>query len=71
VRQRFTHRKHLVEPSDPKKPIACAECHTTVAGSTGLADLRPPAKARCARCHDGGAAFKLTGHSCNRCHSVR
>ena len=70
VRQRFTHRKHLVEPSDPKKPVACAECHTTVAASTGLADLRPPTKPRCARCHDGGAAFKLTGHSCNRCHLV-
>jgi len=70
VRERFTHRKHFSEPSDARRAVACAECHTTVARATGLADLRPPAKATCARCHDGGAAFKLTGHSCNRCHQV-
>ncbi len=71
VRDRFTHRKHLAEPADPGKVVACADCHTTVAAATGLADLRPPAKATCARCHDGDAAFKLTGHACNRCHLVR
>ena len=70
VREQFTHRKHLAEPSDPRRAVACGECHTSVAGASGLADLRPPGKATCARCHDGGAAFKLTGHSCNRCHRV-
>ena len=71
VRDQFTHKKHLAEPSDPKRAVACIECHTTVATATGLADLRPPGKATCARCHDGDTAFKLTGHSCNRCHLVR
>ncbi len=70
VRDQFSHEKHLAEPAEPDHAVACAECHTTVATATGLADLRPPAKATCARCHDGGAAFKLTGHSCNRCHLV-
>jgi c(7)-type cytochrome triheme protein len=71
VRAQFTHRQHLREPSDPQRPVPCADCHTTVAAATSLAALRPPAKATCARCHDGGAAFKLTGHACNRCHLVR
>ncbi len=71
VRNQFTHRKHLAEPADPRRAVACAECHTSVANATGLADLLPPAKATCARCHDGGPAFKLTGHSCNRCHLIR
>ena len=30
----------------------------------------PPAKAACARCHDGRSAFKLTGHACSRCHGT-
>jgi hypothetical protein len=71
VRERFTHRKHLTEPSDAKRAVPCAGCHTGLAASTGLADLPPPGKPTCARCHDGGAAFKLTGHSCNRCHTAR
>ena len=36
--------------------------------STSLADMAKPAKNTCARCHDGRAAFKLTGHTCGRCH---
>ena len=68
VRERFTHRGHLAEPGAPDRAVACAVCHTAVARAKSLAELRPPAKATCARCHDGGAAFKLTGHSCNRCH---
>jgi hypothetical protein len=29
-----------------------------------------PEKAACATCHDGKAAFKMTGHGCARCHGT-
>ncbi|HEY4243127.1 MAG TPA: cytochrome c3 family protein [Kofleriaceae bacterium] len=46
---------------------ACTDCHATLAGADVLA-LPTPTKATCAPCHDGKAAFKLTGTQCARCH---
>lgn len=68
VRQRFTHEPHRTEPAGATRPLPCVECHTAALTSTSNTDMTTPRKASCARCHDGGAAFKLTGHTCSRCH---
>jgi c(7)-type cytochrome triheme protein len=68
VRARFSHQGHRNEPAEPTRALSCTGCHTGVAEATSLADLAPPAKPTCARCHDGTTAFKLTGHACSRCH---
>ena len=68
VRPRFTHQPHATEPLAPDRPVACTDCHAAALQSTSLADMAKPAKQTCARCHDGRAAFKLTGHTCGRCH---
>jgi c(7)-type cytochrome triheme protein len=68
VRERFDHRPHAAEPSAPARPVPCAACHEGVPDSASTGDIRPPGKPSCARCHDGRAAFKLTGHTCARCH---
>ncbi|HTM21454.1 MAG TPA: cytochrome c3 family protein, partial [Kofleriaceae bacterium] len=60
VRARFRHRPH--------RDAACTACHTGLLDSDMLADVPAPAKATCVPCHDGGKAFKLTGHGCARCH---
>jgi c(7)-type cytochrome triheme protein len=57
VRARFRHDAH---PGD------CETCHTGVWSSA--ATIPVPAKKDCAACHDGKAAFKMTGHGCRRCH---
>ena len=59
VRAKFRHAPHT---------DACTTCHDSVIDSDALADIAPPTKQTCAGCHDGGQAFKLTGHSCARCH---
>jgi c(7)-type cytochrome triheme protein len=57
VRARFTHAPHAAD---------CESCHAAVWQTDALPS--PPAKATCAGCHDGSAAFKMTGHGCARCH---
>jgi predicted CXXCH cytochrome family protein len=59
VRRAFDHRKHGGE---------CTSCHTDLHAS-GLLELATPAKATCVPCHDGKAAFKLTGTTCKKCHA--
>ena len=66
VRARFRHATHARAPGDGGE-LPCERCHTTVAAPDVLA-LPAPAKATCAGCHDGAAAFKLTGTTCTRCH---
>jgi c(7)-type cytochrome triheme protein len=61
VRAKFRHAPHT---------DACVTCHDSVIDSTSLSDIRPPRKQTCAECHDGSQAFKLTGHSCARCHGT-
>ncbi len=58
VRERFHHAPHTAP---------CVECHVDMSAPS-IAALATPPKATCARCHDGRAAFKLTGTSCTRCH---
>jgi c(7)-type cytochrome triheme protein len=62
VRAAFGHDLH-----DARAKLACADCHTALAGAQLLA-MPTPAKATCAPCHDGKTAFKLTGTACRRCH---
>jgi hypothetical protein len=59
VRDRFVHASHGDD---------CESCHR---GVWGVATMPPPPeKERCAGCHDGKAAFKMTGHGCKRCHGI-
>ena len=67
VRARFDHAPHRSEPGAPGRAVPCTSCHA-VEKSEALADIPAPPKERCAPCHDGAKAFKLTGHSCTRCH---
>jgi predicted CXXCH cytochrome family protein len=64
VRAAFEHATHRRAKGGE---LPCTTCHTDLA-APDLASLRTPAKATCAGCHDGGAAFKLTGTTCTRCH---
>jgi len=64
VRARFDHATHR-RSKDGELP--CTACHVDLSAPE-LASLRTPPKATCAGCHDGGAAFKLTGTTCTRCH---
>ena len=57
VRARFPHDAH---------DATCETCHAEVWTVDGPPPA--PAKSTCAPCHDGGAAFKMTGHGCARCH---
>jgi len=68
VRKQFRHPPHLVAHSPGTQPTACTTCHESVATSAKLEEIGPPAKAICASCHNGGTAFKITGHGCVRCH---
>jgi hypothetical protein len=65
VRARFDHAVHAAATA--ANPPSCETCHREL-GGPGLAALPAPAKASCAPCHDGAAAFKLTGTTCTRCH---
>jgi c(7)-type cytochrome triheme protein len=59
VRKKFHHARHTAS--------ACTDCHTDLHAAS-VAELATPAKATCARCHEGRTAFKLTGTTCTRCH---
>jgi len=65
VRVRFRHRPHRTHDG---QPVPCVTCHGAVAASAAVVDLPSPGKATCAPCHDGVAAFRMTGHGCARCH---
>jgi c(7)-type cytochrome triheme protein len=64
VRAKFRHAPHAQSKG---VEVACVACHTDLTSPTVLS-LATPAKATCARCHDGQVAFKLTGTTCTRCH---
>lgn len=64
VRAAFDHATHR---RGKDGELACTACHADLS-APDLASLGTPAKATCAGCHDGGAAFKLTGTTCTRCH---
>jgi c(7)-type cytochrome triheme protein len=64
VRAAFDHASHQRAAGGA---LPCAPCHTGLGGH-GLATLPTPAKATCVACHDGRAAFKVTGTGCARCH---
>jgi c(7)-type cytochrome triheme protein len=65
VRRAFDHANHA-RGSDGRA-LACTACHVELHGPD-VAALATPPKLACAPCHDGSAAFKLTGTSCTRCH---
>ena len=65
VRRAFDHASHA--RGGDGLPLACTACHVDLRGSD-VATLATPGKPTCAPCHDGSAAFKLTGTSCTRCH---
>jgi hypothetical protein len=67
VRERFDHAQHGSEPG-AGAAVPCMACHEGVADADRVADIPAPPKRTCAPCHDGGVAFKLTGHGCARCH---
>jgi c(7)-type cytochrome triheme protein len=65
VRRAFDHTTHA--RTRDGKPLACEACHVDLSGAD-VAVLATPPKPTCAPCHDGTAAFKLTGTTCARCH---
>lgn len=67
VRARFDHTQHRSEPGSGAA-VACTACHQDVVAADSVAEIPGPPKRACAPCHDGRAAFKLTGHGCVRCH---
>ncbi|ACY15249.1 cytochrome c3 family protein [Haliangium ochraceum] len=67
VRARFDHERHE-RPPFTAAARACTSCHQDVAAADSVEAIASPPKQSCAPCHDGGAAFKLTGHECVRCH---
>jgi c(7)-type cytochrome triheme protein len=67
VRSSFRHKGHLATAKGGKVP--CATCHRRVTSATALSDVPTPTKSTCASCHNGRAAFKVTGHGCYKCHS--
>lgn len=64
VRATFRHAPHARTSSGA---VACTACHDDLTSPT-LLSLAAPGKATCAPCHDGRAAFKLTGTTCTKCH---
>jgi c(7)-type cytochrome triheme protein len=67
VRERFEHAQHRSEPGSGVA-VPCTACHQGVTDADSVAEIPGPPKRVCAPCHDGRAAFKLTGHGCARCH---
>jgi c(7)-type cytochrome triheme protein len=65
VRRSFDHGPHA--RTGDGRPLACDTCHVDLHGPD-VSALAAPAKASCAPCHDGAAAFSLTGTHCARCH---
>jgi c(7)-type cytochrome triheme protein len=70
VRARFRHDTHTAATGDGTPAATCEQCHTDVRTAATAAAITPPTKPRCAPCHDGHRAFKMTGHSCARCHGA-
>jgi c(7)-type cytochrome triheme protein len=68
VRATFDHAVHARAIGEPAR--ACETCHTDVRAADVRA-IAAPGKPTCAPCHDGRAAFKLTGTACTRCHPGR
>ena len=67
VRARFEHALHERDPASGAA-VACTACHAGVVEADSVDAIPGPPKRACAPCHDGRAAFKLTGHGCARCH---
>jgi c(7)-type cytochrome triheme protein len=67
VRRTFDHARHA--RGGDGLPLRCDACHVDLRGADVTALATPP-KPTCAPCHDGTAAFKLTGTQCTRCHEV-
>ncbi|HWN67979.1 MAG TPA: cytochrome c3 family protein [Haliangium sp.] len=67
VRERFDHAQHRSQPGSGAA-VPCTTCHQGVAEADRVTEIPGPPKRACAPCHDGRAAFKLTGHGCARCH---
>lgn len=67
VRARFEHALHERDPVSGAA-VACTACHAGVVEADSVAAIPGPPKRACVPCHDGRAAFKLTGHGCARCH---
>jgi c(7)-type cytochrome triheme protein len=65
VRAKFDHASHARTATGGA--LACDACHVDLAAPDVTA-VRTPPKPTCAPCHDGTAAFKLTGTMCTRCH---
>jgi c(7)-type cytochrome triheme protein len=65
VRSKFDHASHA--RASGNRALTCEACHVDLHGPDVTALAAPP-KATCAPCHDGAAAFKLTGTTCTRCH---
>jgi len=61
----FDHDRHRTDPRTAQA-LPCRSCHVGTLGPP--AEMPTPAKAQCAPCHDGKTAFKITGHSCRKCH---
>jgi c(7)-type cytochrome triheme protein len=70
VRARFTHAPHAVDPRAKDAALECVACHDAVPAGKDAERVPTPAKARCAGCHDGAVAFKVTGTGCARCHGT-
>jgi hypothetical protein len=67
VRARFEHALHERDPVSGAA-VGCTACHAGVVEADSVAAIPGPPKRACVPCHDGRAAFKLTGHGCARCH---
>jgi c(7)-type cytochrome triheme protein len=67
VRARFEHARHERDPASGVA-VACTACHAGVVEADSVDAIPGPPKRACVPCHDGRAAFKLTGHGCARCH---
>jgi hypothetical protein len=63
VRGAFDHASHTAGNNS----APCERCHVDL-HARDITALGTPPKATCAPCHDGAAAFKLTGTTCTRCH---
>jgi hypothetical protein len=64
VRPPFSHIEHKKKSKDD----ACNKCHANVGVRSGQAPPLPP-MAACEKCHDGEAAFRALGTTCQKCHT--
>jgi hypothetical protein len=64
---RFVHDgKHAEDKGGAR--LSCERCHVGASAAESIAAIASPKKNTCRPCHDGNTAFKMTGHSCGRCH---